>query len=277
MSTILNALKKLEQEHKISPAGAGDTSQPAQAILHRRTLGHGSWRDLLRHFNFRWTWVAIALVGLVVGYIVAGPKPAPTQPKQVPSSDEVARTDRPDLPVSSGDRVKTGPAKIPERKFPMATSPQQAPSSVEAPPPDSEPLETEVIETKPLAAAQKNVEGGHASLPEGSTRERAPLTTPPDPPASTAEDQETIPEPDQTSLAPQSNDPFSRAVRLTDDRLEVQAIAWSPVAGDRMAVINNQIIYQGNTVDGFYVVEIGQDQVLVKEGGQYYVVYFGSR
>lgn len=271
MSTILNALKKLEQEHKI-----GDTPQPAEALFNRRALGYASWRERLRHFNIRWTWVAIALIGLVVGYIVAGPDPAPTQPTPVQSSDMAALADRPELPASPVDRVEPGPAEIPDRTFPMAASPQPAPSPV-GEPPDPKPLETEIIETKPLAAAQKNIERSLATPPEGSPRERAPLTTPPDPSDSAPEDQETSPEPELTSVNPQSNNLFSQAARLTDGRLEVQAIVWSPVAGDRMAVINNQIIHQGNTVEGFSVVEIGQDQVLVKEGGQYYVVYFGSR
>jgi hypothetical protein len=276
VSTILNALKKLEQEHKINKTG--ETLQPAQTLFNRRSLGYESWRDRLRHFNIRWTWVAIALIGLVVGYIVAGPDPAPTQPTPVQSSDLVALADRPESPASPVDRVEPGPAEIPGRTFPMAAAPQSAPSPVEAPPPDPKPLETEIIETKPLAAARKSVERSLAPLPEGSPRERAPLATPLDPTASAPEDQETGPEPELiTSKDPQSSGLFSQAARLTDGRLEVQAIVWSPVAGDRMAVINNQIIHQGNTVEGFSVVEIGQDQVLVKEGGQYYVVYFGSR
>jgi hypothetical protein len=70
--------------------------------------------------------------------------------------------------------------------------------------------------------------------------------------------------------------PFE-APRMTDNRLTVQAIVWSPAVEDRMAVINNSIMRQGGKVDGFTVEAIGEDQVLVREGQQQYVVPFGSR
>lgn len=276
MSTILNALKKLEQEHKINKAG--DHLQPPQTFPNRRAFGYESWRDRLSHFNIRWTWAAIALIGLVVGYIVAGPDPAPTQPTPVSSSDHVARSDRPELPSSPIARAQSGPADVPDRTVPVRTLPQPTPSRVKEPPPEPKPLETDIIEPKPLVASRKHVERGLApNLPERSPREKAPLIPPPDSPGLAPEDQKTNPKPAPKTVDPQPNRLFSQAARLTDGRLEVQAIVWSPVVEDRMAVINNQVIHQGNTVEGFSVVEIGQDQVLVKEGGQYYVVFFGSR
>lgn len=68
---------------------------------------------------------------------------------------------------------------------------------------------------------------------------------------------------------------FRNAKLLADGRLKVQAIAWSPVAQDRMAVMNNHIVHEGETVDGFSIVAIGQDDVVVKEKGQLWRVKFG--
>lgn len=63
--------------------------------------------------------------------------------------------------------------------------------------------------------------------------------------------------------------------RLTDGRLKVQAIAWAPDAQDRMAVVNTHIVHEGHTVEGFSVITIEEDAVVVREGGQLYRVPFG--
>jgi len=55
---------------------------------------------------------------------------------------------------------------------------------------------------------------------------------------------------------------------LNDGRLKVHAIAWSPTAEERMAVVNNRVIYEGDSVDSFVVVAIRPDDVVVREKGK---------
>jgi hypothetical protein len=63
---------------------------------------------------------------------------------------------------------------------------------------------------------------------------------------------------------------------LTDGRLKIQAIVWSENQNDRMAVINTQIVHEGGSVDGFDLVAIRPEDVVVRgEGGGMYRVLFG--
>jgi hypothetical protein len=63
---------------------------------------------------------------------------------------------------------------------------------------------------------------------------------------------------------------------LTDGRLKIQAIVWSENQNGRMAVVNTQIVHEGNNVDGFDVVAIRPEDIVVRgEGGGMYRVLFG--
>ena len=68
---------------------------------------------------------------------------------------------------------------------------------------------------------------------------------------------------------------YRDASPLTDGRLKIQALAWSPIAEDRMAVINTRIVHVGDKVDGFAVLAIGRDDVIVREKGEIYRLAFG--
>jgi hypothetical protein len=70
---------------------------------------------------------------------------------------------------------------------------------------------------------------------------------------------------------------YAGAERLTDERLTVQAIAWSTNADDRMAVINNRVVREGNVVDGFTIVAIEEQIIYVREGGRLWQVRFGQQ
>ena len=48
--------------------------------------------------------------------------------------------------------------------------------------------------------------------------------------------------------------------------LELQAIAWSNVPEERIAIINGKIVREGEPIDGFFVSRIESEVVFVKEG-----------
>jgi hypothetical protein len=73
--------------------------------------------------------------------------------------------------------------------------------------------------------------------------------------------------PDSASKMNAPSDAYKNTPLLTDRRLKVHAIAWFPQPADRMAVINNRVIYEGDSVDGFTVVAIRPDDVVVREKG----------
>jgi len=71
------------------------------------------------------------------------------------------------------------------------------------------------------------------------------------------------------------SDAYKDTPPLTDGRLKVHAIAWSPMAEERMAVVNNRVVYEGDSVETFNVVAIRPDDVVVreKEKGLWKVVF----
>jgi hypothetical protein len=84
------------------------------------------------------------------------------------------------------------------------------------------------------------------------------------------------PSPDSpASMLEKREDPHRNAPLLTDGRLKVQALAWSPVDEDRMAVINTRIVHEGDKVDDFVVLAIRADDVVVMEKGVVYRAVFG--
>ena len=72
-----------------------------------------------------------------------------------------------------------------------------------------------------------------------------------------------------------SSNSFANTPELTDGRLRVHAIVWSSTAEKRMAVVNNRVIYEGDSVEDFVVVAIRPDDVVVreKEKGLWRVVF----
>jgi len=48
--------------------------------------------------------------------------------------------------------------------------------------------------------------------------------------------------------------------------LELQAVSWSPVAENRLAVINGSILREGGFIEGYSVVRIEENEVLMRKG-----------
>jgi len=65
--------------------------------------------------------------------------------------------------------------------------------------------------------------------------------------------------------------------RITGSKLKLQALAWSDDVARRMAVINGRIVHEGGSVDGYQVVEIRAEDVIVNAGGKSWRLEFGLR
>jgi hypothetical protein len=65
--------------------------------------------------------------------------------------------------------------------------------------------------------------------------------------------------------------------RLDNAELKLQAIAWSNVAAERIAVINDRIVREGESVEGYSINQIRQDDVVVNDGAQSWQLEFGLR
>jgi hypothetical protein len=65
--------------------------------------------------------------------------------------------------------------------------------------------------------------------------------------------------------------------RMEDSKLDLQAIAWSKDAKRRIAVINGHIVREGESVEGFLVNQIRQEDVVVNDGTESWQLELGLK
>ena len=65
--------------------------------------------------------------------------------------------------------------------------------------------------------------------------------------------------------------------RLDESKLKLQAIAWSNDASQRIAVINNHVVREGESIEGFSVTKIRQDDIIVNDGTESWRIEFGLK
>jgi type II secretory pathway component PulC len=63
--------------------------------------------------------------------------------------------------------------------------------------------------------------------------------------------------------------------RIDNSKLNLQALAWSDDAARRMVVINGRIVHEGESVDGYQVLKIRREDVVVDQGGKSWRLEFG--
>ena len=64
---------------------------------------------------------------------------------------------------------------------------------------------------------------------------------------------------------------------LNDVNVKLQAISWSENPGKRLAVINNSIVRQGDRVGSYIVTQINKDDVLVRQEKEIWLLPFRPR
>ena len=65
--------------------------------------------------------------------------------------------------------------------------------------------------------------------------------------------------------------------RVQDSKLKLQALAWSADDAKRIAVINGRIVREGESVDGYQVMQIREEDVVVNDGGKSWRLEFGMQ
>jgi hypothetical protein len=63
--------------------------------------------------------------------------------------------------------------------------------------------------------------------------------------------------------------------RLRDSAVKLQAIAWSSDPARRMAMINELIVQEGQTIGGYTVATIGEESVTVRKGSKTWELRYG--
>ena len=77
--------------------------------------------------------------------------------------------------------------------------------------------------------------------------------------------------------APRNRSEKRTYARLNDSKIKLQALAWSDDAAKRMAVINGRIVREGESMDGYQINQIRQEDVVVSDGSQFWSLEFGLK
>jgi hypothetical protein len=223
VSSILNALKKLEDENPPKGRSVVWPSGPAP-------------RRIIRRWDITSGWSAVVLWGLLGAVVLASVgglffytlSPSGRDgPGVAPAVQTIVKPIRTPLPSESKDTVASQPP-------PAVPPPQKTPRS-SAPPGNGAPPKT--------SPAAKN--------------------TP--------------------AISPEASPPTRRADRSTAAELPVltelklQAISWASVPGDRLAVIDGNIMREGAILEGYAIVRIERDAVVVRKGAQQWRLVFNLR
>lgn len=62
--------------------------------------------------------------------------------------------------------------------------------------------------------------------------------------------------------------------KLNDSKIKLQALAWFNDAARRIAVINGRIVREGESMDGYQISQIRQEDVVVSDGRQSWSLEF---
>lgn len=64
---------------------------------------------------------------------------------------------------------------------------------------------------------------------------------------------------------------------LNNEMIRLQAISWSHDPANRIAVINNRIVRQGDRIESYIVAEINKDDVILEQGPEMWQIQFRPR
>ncbi len=259
MSTILRALKKLEQENAEAPVGGSTASHTFAA---RRAVHRGvrfKWRKGRR---VRWGLLAGVLLAVAAGLYRFYPTDGVqgrnwTAPAPSSGAHEPERVENDALPSQT---AYSGAEALTERSLskppdPVEPAKPQSAASAERSINPAEPQADPAVPVAPrrrLRPALEPLRPAPAANPEKQTPASTVKRATPPPVALEAE-------------------------RIPEDRLKIQAIAWSPDPQDRMAVINNRILHEGESVDGYTILMIDEDQIIFNAEGRRWRAVFGRR
>jgi len=270
VSTILDALRRLEKERHEDHAQAplSMTGRTVHSPIPRRRTTVLTVGGL----------VAIGVVAVLVwfngglpGKAVSPNRPSPDPVAGAASSDATKRPAATALQHAKepGEAPKTAKADLPlpARKLAARERVQtQAPASRQTVPPTySEQLKGKSLSTgstpgRPATAAQRPERTADVDL---TVRQQTAKTTPGISLRETA---------DAPTTADQ--DAYADAESLARGTLQLQAISWSDSPGARVTVIDGRILREGHSVDGYTVIQIRpEDIILGKEGKRWKLAY----
>ena len=272
MSTILKALKRIDQT---APPPEDLQAWPAEIDTKKtvRKRVHQIW-------FYRKAYMALVLTIIVIaaGWMLYSQKhwlAAKLFPQKASATGPIyqAKID-PAAPASKDTAPeKTSPQK--DQAVRPGTAPESRPTD-EAPPPRG----------LPRFPASPNIQKNPIFTASDKSRAPAPdiSVTPKSSRPATAASGKSVQRETAALATAAEGKPTPRAAaaarsyrRLDESKLKLQAIAWSNNAAQRIAVINGRIVREGESIEGFVVNQIRQEDVVVNDGSTSWQLGFGLR
>lgn len=283
MSSILKALKRIEKD-----APPQDESHPwprpidSKKAFNSRVKKTWLYNKLLRLLVIfiilgAVGWLVISQREVIVAKLMPAKSRNDTRQQSAPSQDQsrayqakISSTSKPvknDSPHTSKAPAKPAAKSNSPKKLIPAGSNKPSPrvlSQTRAGQPPSPPIPPPVKNKQSLKTKSKS---GQLNRQTGSTVSQMPATMPI---TSTGT-------PDPKGKAGGSNTKFDSVSVFNDSKLKLQAIAWSQDASRRMVVINSRIFREGETVDGFSITQIREDDVIITDGSEIWRLEFSLK
>ncbi|MGD8264309.1 MAG: general secretion pathway protein GspB [Desulfobacterales bacterium] len=281
MSSILKALKKIDED---TPSAPKIPSLPKTIDAKRSTRSRIRKRfDLHKKYSI----LLILLVGVGIGVLFLTQKQLilaklfPTKfsessESEGTSSDEISKGFQSKPTTKSTKSAKASPFKSqPAKQPPKKIPPKRKSSTNTADDRKYRPPSTTDQRLAKRPSVKKMPEtNASAYMPKPVPRQNVLKSRPP---ANTV-----VPPKSNPSVysAPQSVKSTGRQSspqysRLSDSKLKLQALAWSADAAQRMVVINGRIVREGESVDGYQINQIREEDVLVNDGRKSWRLEFG--
>lgn len=260
MSSILDSLKKLEKE----------TSQQDHPLTHARV---GTRAFIPKYVIGIIGFLCLCLVAIGLAAYYRG------VPKKMPESTAKALVPAPESAVVVNQPKTPGiPRQSPPAPLPSSTASDQATTATAALKP--EPVEDDSIAILVPEEEQGSIPGVNpeakqvAAIQETPREEKALIE--PKPQASTAEKETSDSLSALSEKAPgQENLPAS-IDRLEGVSIKIQAISWSDIPENSLAVINNQVLRVGDGIEGYQISRINPDDIILQRGGKAFRLDFRS-
>lgn len=305
MSSILKALQKLDRE-TAKQRPQDDPHGALRRLVPRKMAGRS--RGLMLR-NTAFGVFAFVFLGAVSWAIWRHPfwtprSAVPVPPRSAETGLQPPRSDAPVRPLpeaqlpsaippipSEARPVSPPPARAPEVRPPAPPSPaREQPPKPSATAVAPEPSLPETLPAAPLPPAAGSAGMGRPPADAGSRlapvppRQLARPTVPPPPvrtpSASLQPPAPAPPRPAATARSPQRPAPSAAGhreipVKSQDESgLTIQALVWSTAPEERLVVVNGTILKEGGIIDGMSVASIGEDHIIVNQGGSRWKVKF---
>jgi hypothetical protein len=283
LSSILKALKKIEEN---SPSPEPHPSLPRSRNTKR--LIDSNIKNRRRRRRFVHISLVLLLIAVAAVFLFNQRQKLMTSVLSVISSESSTAGE-----IKSADRANVFKAKVPTplprpvRKPPTPTRRPQ--TAVKTPLPEKA---DKKFQTANRSSSRQRI--GESAPPPNSRRSRTPQARPkskinkPLKKASTSAGLQPAKSPAAVKKS-RATAPVTSAGQTAQTRpqktyrplegggLKLQALAWTDDVARRIAVINDRIVHEGDSVDGYQVLKIRKEDVIVNENGKSWSLAFGLK